>query len=207
MPTPRMYAPRRLVGREAQLALIGSHLAAMDQSRGTLLLFSGEPGIGKTRLAEEIVALARAGGAGTAWTTAWQGEGAPPLWPWVQILRQLAGSDHALGDFVAESPGICRRPVRAVRGGGCGHSRCRVRRIPSWWCSKIFIGRCSIGEGLVLRRRGDSRCEVPARGHLSPAGVRSGHIAELARVGTTVRFPGCRPRTQRNCCERPPGRV
>jgi hypothetical protein len=27
------------------------------------------------------------------------------LWPWADILRQLVGSDHALADFSAESPG------------------------------------------------------------------------------------------------------
>ncbi len=190
MPTPRMYAPRRLVGREAQLALIGSHLAAMDQSRGTLLLFSGEPGIGKTRLAEEIVALARAGGAGTAWTTAWQGEGAPPLWPWVQILRQLAGSDHALGDFVAESPGASAAAQFAqfeavaavIRGAASGGSLVVVLEDLQWADAASVRVLC-----FVAAATRDVRCLLV--GTYRPEEFDRGHIAELARVGTTVAVP------------------
>ncbi|MFN2419332.1 MAG: AAA family ATPase [Candidatus Limnocylindria bacterium] len=105
MAVPGWIAGRGLIGRATQLELIGLHLAGLDESRGALVLLTGEPGIGKTRLAEETLARARALGARTAWTTAWQGEGAPPLWPWADLLRQLVGSDHALANFSAESPG------------------------------------------------------------------------------------------------------
>lgn len=87
---------RRLVGRQPQLAVAAVHLDDLDRARGTLLLLAGDPGIGKTRLAEEIAALARERGARTVWASGWQGDGAPPLWPWVQILRELAGSAEAL---------------------------------------------------------------------------------------------------------------
>ena len=51
-----------------------------------------------------MLALARVRGWRGAWATAWQGDGAPPLWPWVQVLRQIAGSDEVLGGFESESP-------------------------------------------------------------------------------------------------------
>jgi hypothetical protein len=78
MAVSRWDADRGLIGRGAQLELIGSHLAGLDESRGALVLLSGEPGIGKTRLAEATLARARILGIRTGWTTAWQGEGAPP---------------------------------------------------------------------------------------------------------------------------------
>ena len=99
-----LHGVRPLLGRESQLAVVAARLADLDASQGAMLLLTGEPGIGKTRLAEEVVALARERGYRSAWATAWQGEGAPPLWPWVQILRQLAGTEEMLGQFEAESP-------------------------------------------------------------------------------------------------------
>jgi predicted ATPase len=70
MAVPRWIPGHGLVGRDVQLELIGSQLAGLDESRGALVLLSGEPGIGKTRLAEETLGRARALGARTAWTTA-----------------------------------------------------------------------------------------------------------------------------------------
>lgn len=88
--------PRLMLGRDREVALVGSLLDDLTWSRGHLLLLTGEPGIGKTRLAEDVAARAQAMGAEVAWATAWQGDGAPPLWPWMQILRQVADSDDAL---------------------------------------------------------------------------------------------------------------
>jgi DNA-binding CsgD family transcriptional regulator len=45
---------------------------------------------GKTRLAEEGAVLATAKGARAVWGRAVQGEGAPPYWPWLQIVRAIA---------------------------------------------------------------------------------------------------------------------
>jgi predicted ATPase/DNA-binding NarL/FixJ family response regulator len=47
----------------------------------------GEPGIGKTRLAEELAAQATACGALVLWGRCWEGEGAPAFWPWVKVVR------------------------------------------------------------------------------------------------------------------------
>jgi len=54
-----------------------------------MFLLSGEPGIGRTRLVEQIAAEAVERGAATFWGFATQAEGAPPYWPWLQILRSL----------------------------------------------------------------------------------------------------------------------
>lgn len=88
LPTPP--AASRLscfVGREREIdrfdAMIGAALGARTQ----LLLIEGEAGVGKTRLADELGERARAAGARVLWGRSYEGEGAPPFWPWVQILR------------------------------------------------------------------------------------------------------------------------
>ncbi|MBV9872566.1 MAG: AAA family ATPase [Frankiaceae bacterium] len=81
------------VGRDAPLRVIASALTSAAAGRGTLLLISGEAGIGKTRLTEEAlrdadIPVVRAACAG--------GLGVPSLWPWVQVLRGVldrAGPD------------------------------------------------------------------------------------------------------------------
>ncbi len=57
------------------------------EGQGQLLLLAGEPGIGKTRLAEELATLAAARGARVFWGHCVEWEGAPAFWPWVELLR------------------------------------------------------------------------------------------------------------------------
>ncbi|MBA3728367.1 MAG: AAA family ATPase, partial [Actinobacteria bacterium] len=61
-----------------------------------------EPGIGKSRLAEELAAEARARGGRVLWGRCWEAGGAPPYWPWVQSLRGLLreGDPEALRTHV-----------------------------------------------------------------------------------------------------------
>jgi DNA-binding CsgD family transcriptional regulator len=66
--------------------------AQLDRARGgtgSVVLLAGEPGVGKTRTAEEFASLARARGCLVAWGRCYEGEGAPSFWPWVQIMRTL----------------------------------------------------------------------------------------------------------------------
>ena len=75
------------VGRNAEVLALRAALDGVLAGHGSLVLLVGEPGIGKTRLAEELSALARRAGAEVLWGRSWEGAGAPALWPWVQILR------------------------------------------------------------------------------------------------------------------------
>ncbi|MBV9463329.1 MAG: AAA family ATPase, partial [Verrucomicrobiae bacterium] len=53
----------RMIGREAELGLLRKGVAAAKEGRGTLLFIRGEPGIGKTRLINELrVDVHQAGG-------------------------------------------------------------------------------------------------------------------------------------------------
>ena len=75
------------VGREPELAELVAGLDDAFAGRGRLFLVVGEPGIGKSRLAEELIAFARAGGARILVGRCWEAGGAPAYWPWVQSLR------------------------------------------------------------------------------------------------------------------------
>jgi DNA-binding SARP family transcriptional activator len=82
-------AAGELVGRDDQLAALDGVLAAARGGQGRVALVAGEPGIGKTRLAEEAARRAAAAGMQVAWGRCHEGDGAPALWPWAQVLRQL----------------------------------------------------------------------------------------------------------------------
>lgn len=77
-----------LVGRDDQLsALVG----LLEQSGETpaFAVVTGEPGIGKSRLCAELATTATAEGVTVLVGRCSQDEGAPPLYPWASILREL----------------------------------------------------------------------------------------------------------------------
>ncbi len=79
-----------LVGRDVELR---QAISALDEARnGTrVVLVEGEPGIGKTRLVEELAAQAAARGTAVHWGRAYEGGATPALWPWLPPLRALVG--------------------------------------------------------------------------------------------------------------------
>jgi tetratricopeptide (TPR) repeat protein len=81
-----------LLGRDRELAEFDAALAEARTGRGRLFLVLGEPGIGKTRLAEAVAARGEAHGMLPLWGRAWESAGAPAYWPWTQLLRTLANT-------------------------------------------------------------------------------------------------------------------
>ena len=75
------------IGRARELEELSSGLAQASSGQGQLFIVSGEPGIGKTRLVEEFVRSADERGAQAVWGRCRESGGAPPYWPWVEILR------------------------------------------------------------------------------------------------------------------------
>ena len=69
---PRLGGRGRLVGRQREFAALSRALRAAVQGHGSLVLLTGEPGLGKTRLVQECRKRV------TAWTGA--GGGRTPLW-------------------------------------------------------------------------------------------------------------------------------
>ena len=78
------------VGRSPELAELSDGLEDAFAGRGRLFLVEGEPGIGKSRLAEELVARARAKEARVLIGRCWEAGDAPAYWPWTQALRTYA---------------------------------------------------------------------------------------------------------------------
>ncbi len=78
------------VGRTTELESLRARTEDARRGRGSLVLVGGEPGIGKTRLAERAAEHATGTGMWALWGSCWPGEGAPSFWPWIQVLRSYA---------------------------------------------------------------------------------------------------------------------
>jgi DNA-binding SARP family transcriptional activator len=86
-PAAAADAPDPLLGRERELRELRPVVDRALAGGGALLLVGGEPGIGKSRLAEALAAQARDSGARVLVGRCWEAGGAPAYWPWVQALR------------------------------------------------------------------------------------------------------------------------
>ncbi|MBV8810924.1 MAG: AAA family ATPase, partial [Acidobacteriaceae bacterium] len=86
---------RVFVGRERELLELRQGLTDALAAKGRFFLISGEPGIGKTHLAEELAREARVRGARVIWGRCWAGDGAPAYWPWIQIVRSCLADDDS----------------------------------------------------------------------------------------------------------------
>ncbi|UCF45912.1 MAG: DUF2791 family P-loop domain-containing protein [Myxococcales bacterium] len=82
-------AESSIVGRDREVNRLTEALEAVADGRGSVWFLTGEPGIGKSRLAEEVGRLARERGMRTFWGRCWEAGGAPAYWPWVQVLRAV----------------------------------------------------------------------------------------------------------------------
>ena len=85
--TPGTVQAGAFVGRERELGELMVDLADARAGRGRIVLVGGEPGIGKSRLADELAARAEQLGARVLSGRCWEAGGAPAFWPWVHALR------------------------------------------------------------------------------------------------------------------------
>ncbi|MGH2944614.1 MAG: ATP-binding protein, partial [Solirubrobacteraceae bacterium] len=89
-----------LVGRDRELSELRQGLENALDGRGRLFMVAGDPGVGKTALADAIGGEAVGAGATVLWGRAWDGGGAPLYWPWLRILRKL-GAERDIGEALA----------------------------------------------------------------------------------------------------------
>jgi hypothetical protein len=85
-----MDASPLLVGRAGEEREIEARLSLGERGVGGLVVLVGEPGVGKTALAEDAVVAARGRGFSVGWAACWQTAAVPPLQPWAELVGQLA---------------------------------------------------------------------------------------------------------------------
>ncbi|MEV0388185.1 BTAD domain-containing putative transcriptional regulator [Nonomuraea sp. NPDC050643] len=78
-----------LVGRAEVLSALRQAIDPVFTGGTGLVVLEGEPGIGKTRLLEQIAAEADQRDAGVIWGHCLEGEGTPSMWPWIQVVRRM----------------------------------------------------------------------------------------------------------------------
>ncbi len=97
------------VGRTHELAELRRALDDAYERRTRVVLIPGDPGIGKTRLANEIAEEAAQRGAAVLWGRCWEGGGAPAYWPWVQVLRACSTHESVDPLIAGEAAALERR--------------------------------------------------------------------------------------------------
>jgi hypothetical protein len=80
------------VGREAEFAALAAALERARAGKGRLVALTGDAGIGKTRLVEELVNAAALPSGRVLWGRCLEQVGAPSYWPWMRVLRAHASN-------------------------------------------------------------------------------------------------------------------
>jgi tetratricopeptide (TPR) repeat protein len=108
----------RLIGRESALAAASSVLDDARRGAGQFLMISGEAGIGKTAMLAALVS--RASPAPLVLRGfCWEGDGAPPYWPWSQVLQASGLPTAGLGEagWLLQPASGPAEPMSAVAAG------------------------------------------------------------------------------------------
>ncbi len=79
---------RRFIGRQRELDTLQAALERAVSGQPRIVLLAGEPGIGKTRTAQELAAHAGQRDVLALWGRCPEEPGAPPFWPWLQLIRR-----------------------------------------------------------------------------------------------------------------------
>src|SRR5688572_21459805 len=95
-----------LLGRARELSELRLAFDAAKEARGSVHVLVGEPGIGKTRLADEAARAAAEKDLAVAWGRAWETAGAPPFFPWSEALDSLSRGSGRSPDVDLPAPDL-----------------------------------------------------------------------------------------------------
>lgn len=104
----RAFERTPFVAREEECSELGSFLDGLEQGRGAVVVIGGEPGVGKTRLTEEVADRARRRDHRVLVGRCYESDTAPPYIPFVEIIesamREVSADTlrAALGDAAGE---------------------------------------------------------------------------------------------------------
>jgi DNA-binding SARP family transcriptional activator/tetratricopeptide (TPR) repeat protein len=94
-------SPRPLLGRAAEIAVLEEKLRAAAQGRcREVVLLVGDPGIGKSRMLEELAAIARRSGGRVLAGRAFEAELVRPYGAWIDALRSGGAATGAAQEFL-----------------------------------------------------------------------------------------------------------
>lgn len=91
-PSSEQVAPWPMVGRDADLESLVDVVMRAERGQPSYAVITGDPGIGKSRLAAELIQRTRQRGLRVLVGRCSQDDGAPPLWPWKTVLDGLGVS-------------------------------------------------------------------------------------------------------------------
>ena len=112
------------VGRAVEVDALRRLLDRARHGQTQLSLLVGEPGIGKSRLTRHFAGLAAEAGFVVLTGRCSSDEGAPPLWPWLPVLRGLADAVPDAG--VPDLDPLLDHPAAARSDTGAGVDRFRL---------------------------------------------------------------------------------
>src|SRR4051812_2987737 len=89
------------VGRSEELLALADAFDAAAAGQCVAVLIGGEAGVGKTRLVRQFVDTLP-GNVVAHWGRCIDDGGAPPFWPWTQLLRSLTGGFGGVQAMIEE---------------------------------------------------------------------------------------------------------
>lgn len=82
------------IGRHEEISTLQSALERAIDGSGGIVMITGEPGIGKSRIAQEISTWAESQGVLALTGRNSEDTGAPPYWPWIQAFESYRWDEH-----------------------------------------------------------------------------------------------------------------